>query len=73
MCFSACHWAGISRVVFGAKIRDAKRFGFNELAISDVKLKRLGKSKIKITSGLALEENIALFEFWKKQPTSKVY
>ena len=73
MCFSACHWAGIWRIVFGCAIKDARNFGFNEMAISNLKLKRLIKSKIKITSALAVKENIALFEFWKKQAKASAY
>lgn len=73
MCFSACHWARISRIVFGCSIKDAKDFGFNELAISDANLKKLGKSKIKISPGLLIDENIALFRFWKKQAKARVY
>ncbi|MCX5693984.1 MAG: nucleoside deaminase [Candidatus Omnitrophica bacterium] len=73
MCFSACHWARISRIVFGSRIKDAKSFGFNEMAISNLKLKKLIKSKVKVTSGLAIKENIALFEFWKKQARALAY
>jgi tRNA(Arg) A34 adenosine deaminase TadA len=73
LCFSACHWARISRIVFGCAIKDAKNFGFNEMAVSNLELKQLIKSKIKITSRLAIKENIALFEFWQKQAKAKTY
>ena len=73
MCFSACHWARISRIVFGCAIKDARSFGFNEMAVCNLNLKKLAKSKIKITCGLAQKENIALFEFWKKQAKARAY
>lgn len=73
MCFSACHWARISRIVFGCAIKDARNFGFNEMAVSNLKLKKLIKSKIKITSRLAVKENIALFEFWQEQARARAY
>ena len=73
MCFSACHWARVSRIVFGCAIKDAMNFGFNEMAVSNLRLKKLIKSKIKITSRLALKENIALFKFWQKQTKALVY
>jgi guanine deaminase len=73
MCFSACHWARVWRIVFGCAIKDAQHFGFNEMAISNLSLKKLVKSKIKITSGLAVKENIALFEAWKKQAKARAY
>ncbi len=73
MCFSACHWARISRIVFGCAIKDAKKFGFNEMPISNSELKKLCKSKIKIAGELAKKENIALFEFWRRQNSFRVY
>lgn len=73
MCFSACHWARISRIAFGCTIKNAQDFGFNELVISNSKLKKLTKSKIEITPGLLIKENIALFEFWRKQGETRVY
>ncbi|MHC4755582.1 MAG: nucleoside deaminase, partial [Planctomycetota bacterium] len=41
MCFTACHWAKISTIVYGASIPDAKNAGFSELAISNEKMKQL--------------------------------
>ena len=73
MCFSACHWAKISRIVFGCAIKDAKNFGFNELVISNSRLKQFAKSKIKITAGLLAKENIELFKFWQKQAKARAY
>jgi tRNA(Arg) A34 adenosine deaminase TadA len=73
MCFSACHWARISRIVFGCAIKEAQGFGFNEMLISNFKLKKLIKSKIKIVSIIALKENIALFKFWQGQAKAGTY
>ncbi len=73
MCFSASCWAKISRIVFGAQIKDAKSYGFNELRVSNLKLAKLGKNAIHITSGVLRKENLALFEYWKKLAKSKVY
>jgi len=73
MCFAACHWARISRIVFGCAIKDAKRYGFNELRVSNLKLKRLSKNKISLTPAVLVGENIVLFDFWKQQNKSRVY
>ena len=73
MCFSACHWARIGRIVYGAKISDAKRFGFNELSISNIQMKEYDKSPLKITSGFLREENIKLFQFWNKRKNKRSY
>lgn len=66
MCFSAIHWASIGRIVFGASITDAKKAGFNELIISNETMKKLGKGKVKIESGVLRKECVELFDLWKK-------
>ena len=73
MCFSACHWAGIRRIVFGCGIRVAGDFGFNELSISNLKMKGLAKSRVKILPGVLAEESAELFRLWQKQPNRRAY
>ena len=73
MCFSACHWAGLSRIAYGASIEDAKKAGFSELRISNSKMKKLGHSRMAITGGLLREENIRLFKLWYKRKDKRVY
>ena len=64
MCFSACHWAMISKIIFGASIEDAKLAGFNELTISNEKMKSWGMSNLEIVRGFLREENLELFKMW---------
>ncbi|MBU1087441.1 MAG: nucleoside deaminase [Candidatus Omnitrophica bacterium] len=73
MCFSAAHWAGIKTIVYGAGIKDAKKAGFNELAISNLKMKKNGASNIKLIKNVLIKENIELFTSWAKFSKSKVY
>ena len=73
MCFSACHWARISKVIYGANILDAQRVGFNELTVSNHKLKKIGQSPIEIIDGFLKEENIKLFQFWSNRKDKRVY
>ena len=73
MCFSAIHWARISKVVFGARIEDSARYGFNELAISNERLKQEGGLKIEIEGNLMRNESIRLFEYWSKRDDKKMY
>jgi len=72
MCFAACHWANIDRIVFGAGIRDAKKAGFNELSISNSLMKSKGRSRVKIVEGLLQEECRDLFDLWMKNG-GKIY
>ncbi|MFH1061300.1 MAG: nucleoside deaminase [Candidatus Omnitrophota bacterium] len=73
MCFAAVHWSGISTIVYGAGIKDAKKIGFNELAISNLKLKKIGASNIKLVKNILLKENLELFKFWVGLSENKVY
>jgi tRNA(Arg) A34 adenosine deaminase TadA len=73
MCFAAIHWAGITRIVYGASIADAQRAGFNELAISNFDMKRLGQSPIEIVPALLADEAAALFTEWLANPRHRTY
>lgn len=73
MCFSAIHWARVKTVIYGTTTRDAKRAGFNELVIDDVKLKKLGGSKVKLKRSRLLAECKNLFDAWSKLPQKKSY
>jgi guanine deaminase len=56
MCLSAIHWAKIDRVVYGATIADAAAAGFCELHVDAKLLAEMGKSPLKVESGLLREE-----------------
>lgn len=73
MCFGAIHWAKISTVMYGAAIKDARAAGFSELGISNRRMQHLGKSPVKIFSGLLAAEARPLFTEWKKSGRAKVY
>jgi len=73
MCFSAIHWARIDKVVFGTDTRDAKKIGFNELMITDSRMKTLGKSKVRIVRGFMRKECLELFRRFNELPKKKLY
>lgn len=73
MCFSAIHWAKIKTIYYGTGIKDAERIGFNELSITNIDMKRLGKSKIKIFRGVLLKECLGLFRDWDKKENKRLY
>jgi guanine deaminase len=73
MCFAAIHWARIRRVYFGTTVRDVNALGFNELTISNRRLKRLGRSPVEIVPGLLREECRDLLEYWRRLPDRKTY
>ena len=73
MCFSACHWARIARIVYGARIGDARRFGFHELGISNRRMKALGGSPVTVVGGVLRAAVLDLFETWRLRPDRRVY
>ncbi len=73
MCFSACHWARISKIVYGAQIEDAKKLGFNELTISNKELKKAGNCPIEIVGDILREENLELFKLWSVEGNRRIY
>ena len=73
MCFTAIHWARIGRIVYGAAIADAARFGFNELAVSNRTLKREGGLTVAIDGGVLAADSVALFELWSQSSGARSY
>lgn len=73
MCFTAIHWARIDKIYFGAGIEDARRFGFNELTVSNEMLKNNGSSKVEVEGGLMKEKCIELFEYWTSKKDKRTY
>ena len=65
MCFTAIHWARIERIVFAASIADAQAFGFNELPISNARLKELGGAPVILTPDVLRDEAVALYRLWQ--------
>jgi guanine deaminase len=73
MCFSACHWAKLERIVFGARIADAQAAGFGELTISNEQMKALGRSGVAIAGDFLRDECVALFALWSARPDKRAY
>lgn len=73
MCFSAIHWAKIDKIVFGARIADAKALGFSELEVSNETLKRLGPSPVALQGDCCREECLELFRLWSRLPNRRTY
>lgn len=73
MCFCACHWARISKIVYGARIKDAQKLGFSELAISNASMKRMGGSCLELKSDFLKNECLELFRMWKELGAGRVY
>ncbi len=73
MCFAACHWAKLERIVYGTSIEDVLALGFSEMTISNEQMQAIGGSTLKIIGGYLLEENHALLRDWAALPDRKIY
>ena len=73
MCFSACHWASLARIVFGARIADAREAGFDELTISNEQMRVSGGSDVEIVPDFMRAECAALFALWSARPDKRTY
>ena len=73
MCFSACHWANLDRIAYGASIADAAACCFRELTISNEDMKRLGGSRVAVEPGFLRDEAMELFAEWLRRPERRVY
>ncbi|MBF0253261.1 MAG: nucleoside deaminase [Candidatus Omnitrophica bacterium] len=65
MCFSAIHWAKIDKIYFGTTIEDVAKLGFNELAVSNETLKKLGDLKVELINATMKKECRELLSYWK--------
>lgn len=73
MCFAACHWAKISRVVFGTRIGDAQMCGFSELTLSNEQMKSIGGSPMEVLPGFLRSECLEVFQEWSSRPDRRIY
>lgn len=73
MCFAACHWARLDRIVWSASIADAAGAGFHELPIAAERMKSLGAAGVALVGGVLHSEGAALFAEWTKRPERRVY
>lgn len=73
MCFSACHWARISKIVYGTEIADSQAVGFSELTIPNHEMKHRGGSDIEIVGGFMREANLELLREWETKGLSEAY
>lgn len=73
MCFTAIHWARIEKIYYGARIEDAKRYGFNELTVSNELLKNHGNSKVEFEGDFMRKKCVELFEYWASKKDRKTY
>lgn len=73
MCFAAIHWARIPAVYFGTGIEDVRKRGFNELSISNLHMKKAGRSPVRVRGKFMLRACRELLEDWDLLPQKELY
>ena len=73
MCFSACHWAKLRKVYYGITIEDARELGFQELTISNARMKEEGGSPLKVEGPFLREECLEVARLWKSLHGDRTY
>lgn len=64
MCFTAAHFASVTQIIFGARLEDARRFGFGRFPVPNAILKELAQSPMKVVGDYLREESLALMQHW---------
>lgn len=62
MCFSACVWAKVDRIVFSSRIEDAERMGIWQIPITSSAMKQLGRASVEIVGDVLRAESIEVFK-----------
>lgn len=65
MCFASIHWARISKIVYGVRVKDVELLGFNEIPVSNQQLKSDWGIGTEIVCDFMRSENLELLELWK--------
>ena len=66
MCFTACLWARLGRIVYACRIEDAERFGIWQVPISSTRMKQLGRSGVELVGDVLRQDSEKLFEAWRR-------
>ena len=69
MCFTACLWAKIGRIVYACRIEDAEKAGIRQIPISSSRMKQLGQSDVQLVGDVLREDSLKLFEAWSRGKT----
>ena len=71
MCFSACFWANLDRIVFASRIEDAERLGIRQIPITSATMKQLSRASIEVIGDLLRGESVELFRDLRRTGTRR--
>ena len=62
MCFSACLWANLDRIVFASRIEDAERMGIRQIPITAATIRQLSRASVEVIGDVLRSESVELFK-----------
>ena len=66
MCFTACVWAKVGRIVYACRIEDADKTGIRQVPISSARMNQLSQGGVEIVEDILRDESLKLFEAWRQ-------
>jgi tRNA(Arg) A34 adenosine deaminase TadA len=66
MCFTACVWAKLEKIVYACRIEDAERAGIRQVPILSSRMNQLAQSGVVLVGDLLREESHKLFDAWRR-------
>ena len=66
MCFTACVWAKVGKILYACRIEDAERAGIRQVPISSVRMNQLGQSGVVLVGDVLREDGLQLFDAWQR-------
>lgn len=69
MCFTACVWSKVGRIVYACRIEDAEKVGIRQVPIASARMNQLGQGGVELVGDVLREESLKLFEAWRRGET----
>ena len=66
MCFTACVWARVSKIVYAARIEDAARAGIRQIPITSDQMRHLSRSEMHLVADVLRNESLEVFKAWAR-------
>lgn len=66
MCFTACVWARIAKIVYACRIEDAEQAGIRQVPITSARMNQLSQSGVEVEGDVLREESLKLFKDWRR-------
>jgi tRNA(Arg) A34 adenosine deaminase TadA len=66
MCFTACVWSRVGKIVYACRIEDAEKTGIRQVPIASARMNQLGQSGVELVGDVLREESLKLFEAWSR-------